>query len=272
MVRGDDLTPQQALELSSAEARDALDERRADDDARLQDLRSEPGWMVQLSSKCAFFDTVDLEGPDGIGVPDGVAESFAGGIGEAGILAFHLGAQEQWGDTVLLVRGDALDLSPCDDGTPKWLTLDAPASGPYESVNEAMCECSTRGLPFGECGIRATDEDTGDLLAAQDRNEPRARLLLTARATRSAPAVTRTALVSSVLGDRLDPCTQSRSGPRLSTPSRPRGRTGTCASRRPARPARNPRLRHPRSRWRRRAAAWPRPASSTSCWAERHPA
>ncbi len=159
LIRGDDLTPQQALELSSAEARDALDERRADDEARLQELRSEPGWMVQLSSKCAAFDTVDLEGPDGIGVPDGVAESLSGGIGEAGILAFHLGAREQWGDTVLLASSEALALSPCDDGTPRWLTLDAPTSGPYASVGEAMCECRTRGLPFGECGIRATSED-----------------------------------------------------------------------------------------------------------------
>ena len=159
LLRGDDLTPQRALELSSAEARDALDERRADDDARLQDLRSEPGWTVQLSSKCAAFDTVDLEGPDGIGVPDGVAESFPGGVGEAGVLAFHLGARERWGDTVLLASSEALGLSPCDDGTPRWLTLDAPAAGPFATVGEAMCECRTRGLPFGECGIRATSED-----------------------------------------------------------------------------------------------------------------
>ncbi|MCL3860427.1 hypothetical protein [Actinotalea sp. K2] len=151
------LSPEEALALPASQARDLLDEVDAADAERREDLLAAPGWLVQLSGKCTVFTPVDLTGPSGIGVPDGVDEDFPGGVGANGVLAFHLGAREHWGDTVLLARGDDLGRPPCADGEPLWLTFDAPEDGPFAQPGDALCECRTRGLPFRECGATPTD-------------------------------------------------------------------------------------------------------------------
>lgn len=155
---GGGLTAAEALAMSSDEARPLLDEIRGADAERFTDLRAvSGGWLVQLSSKCALFDSVDIEGPDGIGVPDDVDETYPGGVGDNGILAFHLGAEARWGETLLLTTGQDWGRGPCSDGRPFWMTFDALEEAPYGSAGEALCECKNRGLPFGECAARPVD-------------------------------------------------------------------------------------------------------------------
>lgn len=153
-----DLTPQSALELSEDEALDELLRLWDQDRAELNDfLGTDGAFALQLSSKCRGFEEVDLTGPDGIGSPDGVPEQFPGGLGDTGILAFHLGIGQSRGTTLLTIADDLGDPRPCDDGTARWITLHLPAADPFDSPQEALCGCAERGLPFGECGARGSD-------------------------------------------------------------------------------------------------------------------
>lgn len=152
-----DLSGDEAFALPAQEAAPLLDEARQADDARRADLLAQPGFLVQLSGKCALNTQGDIFGLGGPGLPDGIEEAYPNGVGENGILAFHLGARDRWGETVLLARGDDIGRAPCPDGRPVWLTFDALPDAPFATVGDALCECRTRGLPFGECGATPTD-------------------------------------------------------------------------------------------------------------------
>lgn len=153
-----ELTPQDAFHLTAEEAGPALEEQYSADAERRAAMLAQPGFLVQLSSKCLETTPVDLFGGNILGVPDGIVEDYPGGVGANGILAFHLGAQRRWGDTVFLARGSDLNRpSPCAGSGPHWVTFDAPVAGPFPAARPAICECQNRGLPFGECGATPTD-------------------------------------------------------------------------------------------------------------------
>lgn len=149
-------TAAEALAMSADEARPRLEEIRTADEQRVAAARAQGGWFVQLSSKCPSFAEVDIIGSDGaIGVPDDVDEAYPGGVGENGVLAFHLGLRDHWGETVLLTTSAVLGRTPCPAET-NWVSVDTRSGGgPFASPDAALCECAARNLPDGECAARS---------------------------------------------------------------------------------------------------------------------
>jgi len=115
-------------------------------------------WYATLSTKCAPMTSVDLYSSSGFGFPDGVSESYSGGIGYGAILALAYYYRDYYGPgvkTVIVedVRPDAQDYSQVcggDPSEPMWVTFntDVRSSNPEDILDW----CFRQGIPSGECG------------------------------------------------------------------------------------------------------------------------
>ena len=137
----------------------------AEAEQRLFDLRrvdlpnvAQGAWYASLSTKCAPMTAVDIYGPRGFGFPDGLSESYPGGIGNSTILALAYQYKQTYGDdvrTVIVddVRPDAdeyAQLCGGDFNLPMWVTLHTGVSASNPDV--VLEWCRSQGIVSGECG------------------------------------------------------------------------------------------------------------------------
>lgn len=137
--------PQQALKLTSSEARAQLKEHRELDRDSLDSVLY--SWAPQVSSKCEGLDNVDLKPA---WFPDGRAET--NNLTVQQILAFHLSLANRDGALLITDRdvGDRTVFSGCS-GRTMWMAL-IPKS--FRSATAANRWCDRNGYPVGECAAR----------------------------------------------------------------------------------------------------------------------
>lgn len=138
-------TPQQAMALSSRQARMQLETNRQNDKRATADLRY--SWVPQVSSKCEGLDNVDIK-PSWF--PNGSPDTY--GLSAQQILAFHLALANRDGALMVTDRdvGDRMVLSVCA-GETMWMAI-IPKS--FNSADAANAWCDRHGYPLGECAAR----------------------------------------------------------------------------------------------------------------------
>lgn len=147
-------TASEALALTSEQALSTLVAKAESDAAAVVDLVGSESWVPLLSSKCPSFEEVDLVDAEGqLGYPDGVLETYSGGLGPERVLAFHLALEERFPGVRLTTPEIASDSRParadCGDTDP-WLSLHLQ---PLATPEEAQMWCEDQNLPSGECAM-----------------------------------------------------------------------------------------------------------------------
>lgn len=146
------VTPQQAMKLTSSEARSQLKDHRRTDRYDLDAVRY--SWAPQVSSKCEGLDNADLKPA---WFPDGRSDTSH--LTAQQILAFHLSLASRDGALLVIDKdvGDRMVFSGCS-GRTMWMAV-IPKS--FGSATGANRWCDRNGYPAGECAARYV-VDAGD--------------------------------------------------------------------------------------------------------------
>lgn len=138
-------TPQEAMGLTTRQARSQLQTNRQQDRRELAAVRY--AWIPQVSSKCEGLDNVDIKPA---WMPDGRPDT--NNLSPQQILAFHLSLSNDYGALMVTDNdvGDRMRLSVCGGNT-MWMAV-VPES--FRSAAGANAWCDRNGFPAGECAAR----------------------------------------------------------------------------------------------------------------------